>query len=235
MTDKRIILVTGASRGIGRAAALQLAEEGAHVIALARSKLALEEVGDKIMAAGGEATLVPLDLTDHEGIIRLGEALMDRFGRLDGWVANAAILGTIGPLATIGPRSFEQTINVNLTANWRLISALTPVLQNSKSPHIVFVTSSVARRPRAFWGPYQTAKAGLEALALGWADETDALGFKINLFDPGGTRTGMRAEAMPGEDPLTLPTPESVAEKLVPLLSPEEQRSGALIRAREET
>ena len=235
MADKRTILVTGASRGIGRAVALRLAEEGAHVIALARSKLALEEVGDKIMAAGGEATLVPLDLADHEGVLRLGEALLDRFGKLDGWVANAAILGTIGPLATVGPRSFEQTIDVNLTANWRLISALTPVLQNSQSPRIVFVTSSVARKPRAFWGPYQAAKAGLEALALGWADETQALGFKINLFDPGGTRTGMRAEAMPGEDPLKLPTPETVAEKLTPLLSSEEQRSGALIRARDET
>ena len=235
MADKRSILVTGASRGIGRAVALRLAEEGAHVIALARSKLALEEVGDKIMAAGGEATLVPLDLADHEGVLRLGEALLDRFGKLDGWVANAAILGTIGPLATVGPRSFEQTIDVNLTANWRLISALTPVLQNSESPRIVFVTSSVARKPRAFWGPYQAAKAGLEALALGWADETQALGFKINLFDPGGTRTGMRAEAMPGEDPLKLPTPETVAEKLTPLLSSEEQRSGALIRARDET
>ncbi len=235
MADKRTILVTGASRGIGRAVALRLAEEGAHVIALARSKLALEEVGDKIMAAGGEATLVPLDLADHEGVLRLGEALLDRFGKLDGWVANAAILGTIGPLATVGPRSFEQTIDVNLTANWRLISALTPVLQNSESPRIVFVTSSVARKPRAFWGPYQAAKAGLEALALGWADETQALGFKINLFDPGGTRTGMRAEAMPGEDPLKLPTPETVAEKLTPLLSSEEQRSGALIRARDET
>ena len=235
MTDKRTILVTGASRGIGRAVALRLAEEGVHVIALARSKLALEEVGDKIMAAGGEATLVPLDLADHEGVLRLGEALLDRFGKLDGWVANAAILGTIGPLATVGPRSFEQTIDVNLTANWRLISALTPVLQNSQSPRIVFVTSSVARKPRAFWGPYQAAKAGLEALAMGWADETEALGFKINLFDPGGTRTGLRAEAMPGEDPLKLPTPETVAEKLTPLLSSEEQRSGALIRARDET
>ena len=235
MTDKRTILVTGASRGIGRAVALRLAEEGAHVIALARSKLALEEVGDKIMAAGGEATLVPLDLADHEGVLRLGEALLDRFGKLDGWVANAAILGTIGPLATVGPRSFEQTIDVNLTANWRLISALTPVLQNSQSPRIVFVTSSVARKPRAFWGPYQAAKAGLEALAMGWADETEALGFKVNLFDPGGTRTGLRAEAMPGEDPLKLPTPETVAEKLTPLLSSEEQRSGMLIRARDET
>ena len=234
MTDKRIILVTGASRGIGRAAAVQLANQGAHVIALARSKLALEELGEEILATGGEATLVPLDLTDGEGIDRLGAALLERFGRLDAWLANAGVLGTIGPLATVGPRSFEKTLDINLTANWRLISALTPLLQASQAPRVAFLTSSVARKPRAFWGPYQAAKAGLEALALGWADETEALGFKVNLFDPGGTRTGMRAEAMPGEDPLTLPTAQSVAEKLVPLLAPEEVRTGILVRAREE-
>lgn len=234
MTDKPIILVTGASRGIGRAASVQLANAGAHVVALARSKLALEELGETILSSGGEATLVPLDLTDADGIERLGAALLDRFGRLDGWLANAAILGTLGPLATVGPRSFENTIDINLTANWRLIRALTPALQATETPRIVFVTSSVARTPRAFWGPYQAAKAGLEALALGWADETEALGFRVNLFDPGGTRTGMRAEAMPGEDPLTLPTAESVAEKLVPLLSLQETRTGILVRARDQ-
>jgi len=233
MTDKRIILITGASRGIGRAAAVQLANQGAHIIALARSKMALEELGEEVLSNGGEATLVPLDLTDGDGIIRLGGALMERFGRVDAWLGNAAELGTIGPLATVGPRSFEKTLNINLTANWRLISALTPLLQESETPRIVFVTSSVARVPRAFWGPYQASKAGLEALALGWADETEALGFKVNLFDPGGTRTGMRAEAMPGEDPLTLPTPQSVAEKLIPLLSADETRTGILIRSRD--
>lgn len=231
MTDKPIILVTGASRGIGRAAAVKLASEGAHVIALARSKLALEELGEEILGAGGEATLVPLDLTDADGIKRLGGALQERFGRLDGWLANAAILGTLGPLETVGPRSFEQTIEINLTANWRLISALSQLLRASENPRVVFVTSSVARAPQAFWGPYQAAKAGLEALALGWADETEALGVKVNLFDPGGTRTGMRAEAKPGEDPLTLPTPAEVAAKLVPLLSPTETRTGQLFRA----
>lgn len=233
MTDDRIILVTGASRGIGRASALQLASNGAHVIALARSKLALEELGEEILEAGGEATLVPLDLTDAEGIARLGIALMERFGRLDAWLANAAVLGTLGPLANIGARSFEQTLEINLTANWRLITALTPLLQASENPRVVFVTSSVARQPRAFWGPYQAAKAGLEALTLGWADETEALGIKINLFDPGGTRTGMRAEAMPAEDPLTLPLPEEVALKIEPLLSAEEQRTAVLVRARD--
>lgn len=233
MTDKRIILVTGASRGIGRAAAVRLAAEGAHVVALARSKLALEELGEEILQAGDEATLVPLDLTDADGIDRLGSALMERFGRLDGWLANAAVLGTLGPLGNIGKRSFEQTLDINLTANWRLICALTPALEASDTPRAVFMTSSVARQPRAFWGPYQAAKAGLEALALGWADETEALGLKVNLFDPGGTRTGMRAEAMPGEDPETLPSPEQVAQKLTALLAPEEMRTGVLVRARD--
>ena len=233
MTDKRIVLVTGASRGIGRAVALKLAANGVHIIALARSKLALEELGEAILSDGGEATLVPLDLQDADGIERLGSALLEKFGRLDGWLGNAGILGTIGPLATIGPRSFENTIDINLTANWRLIRALSPVLQHSEAPRVVFVTSSVATTPRAFWGPYQAAKAGLEAMARGWADETEALGFKINLFDPGGTRTAMRAEAMPGEDPLTLPSPDEVAAKLIPLLSVEEERTGALVRARD--
>ncbi len=233
MTDKRIILVTGASRGIGRAAALKLAQNGAHIVALARSKQALEQLGEDILSAGGEATLVPLDLTDTNGIARLGSALMERFERLDGLLANAAVLGTIGPLATIGPRSFKETIETNLTANWHLIAALSPALKVSPAPRTVFVTSSVARRPRAFWGPYQAATAGLEALVLGWADETEALGIKVNLFDPGGTRTGMRAEAMPGEDPSTLPSAESVAAKLLPLLSIEVTRTGELIRARD--
>ena len=233
MTDKRILLVTGASRGIGRAATLQLAAEGAHIIALARSKLALEELGEEVLASGGEVTLVPLDLTDAEGVDRLGGALIDRFGRLDGLLANAGILGTLGPLSTVGPRSFEQTIEINLTANWRLIRALSPLLQASSAPRIVFVSSSVAHKPRAFWGPYQASKAGLEALALGWADETEALGFKINLFDPGATRTSMRSEAVPGEDPLTLPTPETVAAYILPLLSEAETRTGTLIRAKD--
>ncbi|MEL7451781.1 MAG: SDR family NAD(P)-dependent oxidoreductase [Pseudomonadota bacterium] len=228
------VLVTGASRGIGRAAAEDLAKAGWHVIALARSKKALERLGDEIKQVGGEATLVPLDLTDAAGIDRLGAAILERFGCLDAWIANAAILGTLGPLQTVGPRSFEETIEINLTANWRLIRALSPALQAAEqAPNIVFVTSSVARMPRAFWGPYQASKAGLEALAMGWADETEAMGWKINLFDPGGTRTGMRAEAMPGEDPATLPTAEHVASKLVAMLGDGKTQTKTLVRARD--
>ncbi len=233
MTSRRIILVTGASQGIGRAAAMQLASAQTHIIAVARSKLALEGLGDTIVELGGEATLVPLDLADEAGTKALGHAVMEKFGRLDALLANAGILGTLGPLATIGPRSFAETIDINLTANWRLIQALTIPMQEGHDPRAVFVTSSVARAPRAFWGPYQASKAGLEALALGWADETEASGFKVNLFDPGGTRTKMRANAMPGENPDTLPTPEQVAEHLVPLLMAEETRNKQLIRAKD--
>jgi len=233
VTEKRIILVTGASQGIGRAAALQLASEDTHIIAVARSKLALEELGNAMVEVGGEATLVPLDLADDAGTKALGRAVMETFGRLDGFLANAGVLGTLGPLATIGPRSFAETIDINLTANWRLIQALTIPMQEGRDPRAVFVTSSVARTPRAFWGPYQASKAGLEALALGWAEETEASGFKVNLFDPGGTRTKMRANAMPGENPETLPTPERVAEHLVPLLMAEETRNKQLIRAKD--
>ncbi|MEL7482140.1 MAG: SDR family NAD(P)-dependent oxidoreductase [Pseudomonadota bacterium] len=229
----RVTLVTGASRGIGRAASLHLAAAGHHVIAVARSKLALEKLGEEIAALGAQATLVPLDLKDGDSIKRLGAALDTKFGRLDGLLANAGILGTLGPLETVGPRSFAETIEINLNANWRLIAELGPLLKKSPAPRAVFITSSVASKPRAFWGPYQASKAGLEALVRGWADETEALGLKANLFDPGGTRTGMRAEAMPGEDPETLPTPEQVAAKLIPLLLPEETRTGALIRARD--
>ncbi|KCZ52485.1 short-chain dehydrogenase [Hyphomonas beringensis] len=234
MTDTpRITLVTGASRGIGRAAALQLAERGDLVIAVARSKAALEKLDDEIRANGSEAVLVPMDLKDTKSIETLGKVIGERFGRLDGLVANAGILGTLGPVETCGPRSFEETIAVNLTSNFHLIRALSPWMHQSEAPRAVFVSSGVARTPRAFWGPYQASKAGLEALVLGWADENENLKLRANLYNPGGTRTGMRAEAMPGEDPMTLPTPEEVAAELVKMVSPEETRSGQLVSYRD--
>ncbi len=226
MTDKRLTLVTGASRGIGRAGALQLAREGHHVIALARSRKALEALDDEIREAGGEATLVPMDLKDAKAIDQLGGVLYERHGRLDGLLANAGILGTLGPLQTVGPRSFEETIEVNLTANWRLIRSLAPLLLASPDGRAVFVTSGVVPRPRAFWGPYQASKAGLEALVHAFAEETEKGPLRVNLFDPGATRTQMRATAMPGEDPETLPAPEAVATELAALLSPQETRHG---------
>jgi NAD(P)-dependent dehydrogenase (short-subunit alcohol dehydrogenase family) len=225
----RLILVTGASRGIGRAAALELARQGDLVIAVARSKAALQKLDDEIRALGSEALLVPMDLKDTKGIETLGKALMEKFGHLDGFVANAGILGTLGPLETTGPRSLEETIQVNLTANAHLIRALGPLLHQSDTPRAVFVTSGVVPRPRAFWGPYQASKAGLEALVKAWADENEKMALRVNLFDPGAVRTGMRAEAMPGEDPLTLPTPEAVAKELVKLVSKGEARTGARV------
>lgn len=227
--DKRITLVTGASRGIGKAAALELARRGHHVVATARSKLALEKLDDEIKALGGTATLVPMDLKDKTAFETLGQALATKFGRLDGLLGNAGVLGTLGPLQAIGPRSFEETIEVNLTANWRLIRAMAPLLQRSEAPRAVFISSGVVPRPRAFWGPYQASKMGLEGLAYAWADENENLPLRVNIFDPGATRTGMRAEAMPSEDPMSLPAPEEVVQQLVPLLEESETRTGERI------
>ncbi len=232
MTDARVVLVTGASRGIGRAAALRLARDGAHVVAAARSTKALESLDDEIRAADGAATLVPLDLRDYDAIDRLAAALLQRHGRLDGLLGNAGVLGTLGPLQTVSPSSFEETIAINLTANWRLIRAMDPLLRMSAAPRAVFVTSGVVPRPRAFWGPYQASKAGLEAMVRAWTEEADSSELRVNLFDPGATRTGMRAEAMPGEDPETLPTPERVADMLAPLLSDAETRHGERVTFR---
>ena len=234
MTDQpRLVLVTGASRGIGRAAALHLARQGDIVIAVARSKAALEKLDDEIRALGSEAVLVPMDLKDAKGIETLGKVIGEKLGRLDGLVANAGVLGTLGPLESCGPRSFEETIEVNLTANWRLIRALAPWLHQSASPRAVFVTSSVATNPQAFWGAYQASKAGLEAMVIGWADETEKMALRVNIFDPGGTRTEMRAAAKPGEDPMTLPTADVVAAELVKLVSVDETRTGKRIRYRD--
>lgn len=225
----RLILVTGASRGIGRAVSLELARQGNIVIAIARSKAALEKLDDEIRQLGSEAVLVPMDLKDTKGIETLGKLISEKFGKLDGFIANAGLLGTLGPLETCGPRSFEETIQVNLTANAHLIRALGPALHRSQTPRSVFITSGVVPRPRAFWGPYQASKAGLEALVKAWADENEKMALRVNLFDPGAVRTGMRAEAMPGEDPMTLPTPDEVAQELVKLVSPGETRTGQRI------
>lgn len=229
--DKRITLVTGASQGIGRATCLELAKAGHHVIALARSKKALENLDDEVRALGGSMSLIPFDLKDAASFEPLGLALAEKFGRLDGLVGNAGLLGNIGPLQAGGERQFNETIDVNLSANWRLIRVMDPLLRRSESPRAVFVTSGVVPRPRAFWGPYQASKAGLEALVYAWADENEKTSLRVNLFDPGAVRTKMRADAVPGEDPMTLPTPEQVATHLVPLLEASETRNNARINA----
>lgn len=227
--DKRITLVTGASQGIGRAACLALAKAGHHVIGLARSKKALEDLDDEIRQAGSSMTLIPFDLKDAAAFEPLGQAIAEKFGRLDGLLGNAGLLGTIGPLQAGGERQFNETIDVNLSANWRLIRVMDPLLRRSDSPRAVFVTSGVVPRPRAFWGPYQASKAGLEALIYAWADENEQMSLNVNLFDPGATRTQMRADAVPGEDPMTLPSTEDVAIHIVPMLEASETRNNARI------
>jgi NAD(P)-dependent dehydrogenase (short-subunit alcohol dehydrogenase family) len=227
MTDQRIILVTGASKGIGRAAALELAKAGNHIIATARSEKALTKLDDEILeATGHNATLIPLDLRDMAAIDRLAGALLDRFGRLDGLMANAGVLGTLGPLENISPSSFTETLETNFTANWRLIRALHPLLRMSEAGRALFVTSGVVPRPRAFWGVYAATKAALETMIACYADEIEKTPIRVNLFDPGAVRTEMRFKAMPGEDQLTLPTPQEVAETLPPYFAPDFSQHG---------
>ena len=224
----RIALVTGASRGIGRATALALARAGAHVVAVARTVGGLEELDDEIRAVGGSATLVPLDLRDVPGIARLAAALAERYQRLDVLVGNAGILGPLSPLDHVEPKAWDEVLAVNVTANWHLIRAMGPLLQRSRAGRVVFVTSGIVARPRAYWGLYAISKAALEALAHTYAAETASTHVRVNLFNPGATRTRMRATAMPGEDPAGLKTPEPVAERIVELCLPQFQDTGKL-------
>jgi len=231
--DGRIAFVTGASRGIGAATAGALARLGAHVVITARTQGGLEETDDAVRAAGGTATILPLDLKQADTIDAVGPTLVQRFGRLDILVHNAGALGKLTPAGHILPRDFADCLAVNLTASYRLIRTCAPVLAASDAGRAVFVTSSVASTPRAFWGAYAASKAGMEMLVRTWADEVDGTSLRVNLFDPGGTATRMRATAFPGEDPGTLPTPASVAEKLVALCLPSETRHGVTVRAKE--
>jgi NAD(P)-dependent dehydrogenase (short-subunit alcohol dehydrogenase family) len=224
----RIALVTGASRGIGYATALALAKAGAHVVALARTVGGLEELDDTIKAAGGTATLVPLDLKDYEGIDRLALALHERFRRLDVLVGNAGILGPLSPLGHVEATAWDEVMAVNVTANWRLLCAMDPLLKFSDAGRVVLLTSGVAAMALAYWGPYAVSKSALETLARTYAAETASTNVRVNLFTPGPVRTRMRAQAMPGEDPMTLPPPEAVAEKIVELCLPAMQESGKL-------
>jgi NAD(P)-dependent dehydrogenase (short-subunit alcohol dehydrogenase family) len=227
----RIALITGASRGIGRAVALAFAREGARVLLLARSRKALEEVDDRIRAAGGKATLIPLDLADGKAIDMLGPTLYERFGKLDILVGNAASLGRLSPLTHIPAEHWERSFAINVTANWRLIRTLDPLLRRSDAGRVIFVTSGVARSARAYWGPYSITKAALEALAKTYANETSDSPIKVNVVDPGATATRMRAEAYPGEDQTTLRTPQEVAERFVTIAMPDLIETGQIIEA----
>src|ERR1700752_2403459 len=230
----RIALVTGASRGIGYAAGVALARAGAHVVAVARTVGGLEEVDDAVRAAGSSATLVPLDLSDFDAIDRLGQSLYERFGRLDVLVGNAALLGTLSPLGHITPRDWNTVVNLNLTANWRLIRSLDPLLRASDGGRAIFVTDALARMPKAYWGVYAVTKAALESLVRVYADETAKTKIRVNLVDPGPLRTALRARAYPGEKPESAPPPESVTEAFVTLAEPGCTRHGELVLASKE-
>ena len=215
----RIALITGASRGIGSAIAKRFWQEGAHVILIARTITGLEEVDDYIRSSSGgkaKATLVPLDLSKEEEIKQLAPAIIKKFGRLDILVANAALLGQITPVANIEPKSWNEILTVNLTANWLLIRALEPLLLASNAGRAIFLTSGVSGG-RGFWGAYAVTKTALEALAHTWAQEMEKSKLRINLVDPGAVRTGMRATAYPGEDPITLKRPEEITDIFVKL------------------
>jgi NAD(P)-dependent dehydrogenase (short-subunit alcohol dehydrogenase family) len=227
----RVALVTGASRGIGHAIALELARAGAHVIALARTQGALEELDDAIRAERNEATLVPCDLGDFDALDRLGAAIHERWQKLDIFVGNAGELGAVTPLAHIDPKDWDKTIAVNVTANWRLIRALDMPLRAAEAGRVLFITSGIAHRAeyRAYWGAYAVSKAALDALARTYAAETATTSnVKVMLANPGPLRTRMRAKAMPGEDPLTLKTPEQFAPQLLQFLLPSSTLTGKL-------
>jgi len=224
----RIALVTGASRGIGYATALSLARGGAHVVALARTVGGLEELDDAVRAAGGSATLIPLDIRDYPALYRLAGALNERYGRLDVLVGNAAIAGVPSPLDHIEPKAWDESLAVNLTANWHLIRAMNPLLRLSDTGRAVFITSGVATSARAYWAPYSVSKAALDVLVRTYAEETSSTNVRVNLFNPGPTRTRMRALAMPGEDPATLPAPDEVAAKIVNLCLADFTETGKL-------
>ncbi len=224
----RIAVVTGASRGIGRAVALGLARAGAHVIAVARTTGALEALDDAIKAAGGTATLVPVDMKDFPALDRLGAAIHERWGKLDILVANAGILGPLTPLGHIDQKSWDDVIAVNLTANWRLIRSFDPLLRASDAGRAVFLSSGAAHKCFAYWGPYSVSKAGVEALARTYAAETASTPIRVMMVNPGPLRTRMRAAAMPGEDPLTLKTPEDLAPHIVALTLPSWPETGLI-------
>jgi NAD(P)-dependent dehydrogenase (short-subunit alcohol dehydrogenase family) len=224
----RIAVVTGASRGIGYATALELAKAGAHVIAVARTVGGLEELDDAIKAAGGSATLVPFDLKDVAAIDRLGAAIYERWGKLDILVGNAGMLGPLSPLGHVEPKAFDEVMAVNVTANWRLIRSLDPLLKVSDAGRAVFVSSGAAHKTMAYWGPYSISKAALQAMALTYAAETQTTSIRVTIANPGPLRTKMRAEAMPGEDPMSLRTPEELAVEIVKLCLPTSDLHGVI-------
>ncbi len=226
----KVALVTGASRGLGRAAALALAKQGCHIIATARTQGGLEELDDEIKAAGSSATLVPMNITDYAGIDRLGAAIFERWKKLDILLGNAGVLGKLTPVAHLDQSVWDNVMAVNVTANYRLLRSLDPLLRAAPHGRAVFVTSGVAHSTPAYWGAYSISKAALEAMVKTYAAETATTSVKANMFSPGPTRTRMRAEAMPGENPMDLPTADEVAAQIIPLCTDEFADSAAVYK-----
>ncbi|MBX3529923.1 MAG: SDR family NAD(P)-dependent oxidoreductase [Rhizobiaceae bacterium] len=225
----RIALVTGASRGIGYFVAKELAAAGAHVIAVARTVGGLEELDDEIRADGkGTTTLVPLDLADLPGIDRLGGQIHERWGKLDILVANAGVLGTISPIGHVEAKVFDRVMAINVTSTWRLMRSVDPLLKASDAGRALILSSGAAHSARAYWGPYAASKAAVEALARSWADEAKNMTLRVNSVNPGATRTAMRAQAMPGEDPATLPHPSEVGKAIAALADPARMETGLI-------
>ena len=230
--ENRLILVTGASRGIGRAVALAAAAAGAELIITGRTIGALEELDDEIKAMNGSSTIVELDMADYPAMPRLAAAIAERWGHLDGLLANAAMLGPLTPLSHVNEKLWDSTMSVNLTGQWHLIKAMESLLIAAPAGRAVLVSSSVAKGSAPFWGPYAITKAGLESMGRVWAGETEQTNLRINMISPGGTATGMRASAFPGEDPESLPQPADIAPAFLQLLSPQCTAHGQRFGAR---
>jgi len=228
----KIVLVTGASRGIGYAAAIEAAARGAHIVAVARTVGGLEDLDDEIQAAGGTCTLVPFDLKDGDAIDRLGHQVFERWGKLDGMIVNAALLGIISPLPHISPKEFSKVMEINVTAPYRLVRSMDVLLRAADAGRVVFVSSSSASSARPYWGLYAATKAALNAMAKAYGGELAQTNVKVNVFYPGAVRTAMRAKAVPGEDPMTLPAPKEIVPKLVDLISPDMTDSGKIFDIR---
>jgi len=224
----KIALVTGASRGIGYHCALTLAKQGAHVIAVARTVGGLEELDDEIQAAGSSATLVPFDLLDFDAIDRLGASIHERWGKLDILVANAGMLGDLSPLEHIEPKSFEKTLNLNVTANWRLVGSTSQLLRSADTPRAVFMTANAPDKCKAFWGPYSSSQSALQAIVKTWAAECEKTPLRINMLNTGPMRTALRAAAMPGEDPDSIAHPSEISESLLKLVSSKLAETGQI-------
>ena len=206
-----------------------MAKAGAHVILTARTVGGLEDADDEIRKVGGTATLVPMNLRDFDAIDRLGASIYERWGKLDALLGNAGVLGTLTPLAQLGPKVFQEVMEVNVTANWRLIRSMDPLLRQSDAGRVLFVSSGAARKHTPYWGAYAVSKAALEMLALTYAAECVTSNVKVNLLNPGPMRTAMRAKAMPGEDPETLPSPDEIAPQVVEMLSPSFAQSETVV------